>query len=241
MIYRSHRGGVYYTPENTMPAFQRALQQGYKYIETDPSYTKDGVIVLLHDRTVNRTCRTADGFPIDREIPLDSLTYDELMQYDAGIFKGEAFRGTKVPRLDELLAAAEGADVIIALDKKIPTDRMEPLFKTVEKYNTKVCFSCADTERIKKVLAYFPDALIDYDGNTTEQHLKEVTALVKPENLLVWLYLDKPNFAWLTDRFKASRENCERVKRFARLGIGNVNTPDDVKEALEFEPYVVEV
>ena len=44
MQYRSHRGGVYYTPENTMPAFWDALKQNYAYIETDPQYTSDGVI-----------------------------------------------------------------------------------------------------------------------------------------------------------------------------------------------------
>ena len=58
MIYRSHRGGVYWTPENTMPAFLDALEQQYEYIETDPCYTKDGKIVLFHDPTLNRTCRT---------------------------------------------------------------------------------------------------------------------------------------------------------------------------------------
>ena len=241
MIYRSHRGGVYYTPENTLPAFRKAMSQGYTYIETDPCYTKDGVIVLHHDGTINRTCRNSDGSEIGGEVKLSDLTYNELLQYDAGIFKGEEFRGTKIPRLDELLALAEGTDVIIALDKKIGTHEMEPLFSLIEKYNTGVTFSCKDTERIKTVLNRFPDALIDYDGNTTEEDLREVTSLVKRDNLLVWLYMDKPNFAWLTDRYKVSRESCERVKKFARLGIANINTPDDLKEALEFSPDVIEV
>lgn len=48
MLYRSHRGGIYYTPENTMPAFQDALRKGFHYIETDPTLTKDGKIVLQH-------------------------------------------------------------------------------------------------------------------------------------------------------------------------------------------------
>jgi len=190
MLYRSHRGGVYDMPENTMPAFLDALKQGFAYIETDPCFTKDGVIVLFHDQTINRTCRNKDGSVIETPIKLSDLTYAELMEYDAGIYQGEAFRGTKVPRLDELLAAAEDKDVIIALDKKITVDCLDQLFAVVERYRTKVCFSCADTVRIKRILSHFPDALIDYDGETTEVELKEVTALVKRENLLVWMYMD---------------------------------------------------
>lgn len=241
MLFRSHRGGVYYTPENTMPAFRAALTQGYAYIETDPCYTRDGVIVLHHDGTLNRTCRHEDGAKLNSSVKLADLTYEELMNYDAGIAMGEQFRGTRIPRLEELLALAEGTDCIIALDKKIPTDAMDPLFDVVERFQTRVCFSCKDTERILMIQKRFPDAMIDYDGNTTEEDLKWITSLVKPENLLVWLYMDKPNFAWLTDRYKASAENCRRVKKYARLGIGNVCNPCDVKEALEFDPDVLEV
>ena len=241
MLYRSHRGGVYYTPENTIHAFKDAISLGFDCIETDPCFTKDGKIVLIHDATLNRTCRNADGSVIVASLYHCDLTYDELMEYDAGIFKGEKFKGTKIPALEELLALAEGTDTVIALDKKIPTDNMEPLFSTVEKYSTRVSFSCKDTDRIKTVLDRFPEALIDYDGNTTEDDLKAVTELVPREQLIVWLYLDKPNFAWLTDRYKASCENCERVKKYARLGIANVNNPYDTIEAISYDPYMLEV
>ena len=241
MQYRSHRGGVYYTPENTMPAFWDALKQNYAYIETDPQYTSDGVIVLLHDDTINRTCRNADGSRIAQPVFLRDLNYTQLLEYDAGIALGEKYRGTKVPRLEELLSAAEGKDVIIALDKKIGDDALEPLLDLVEKFTARVSFSCENTARIRMIQSRFPNAMIDYDGNTTEEDLQAVTELVKPENLLVWLYMDKPNFAWLTDRMKASKENCCRVKKYARLGIGNICNPCDLKEALEFAPDVVEV
>lgn len=91
MIFRSHRGGTYYTPENTMPAFRAAFEAGFEQIETDPQYTRDGVIVLMHDRTVNRTCRNADGSPIERELHVRDLTYAELMEFDAGVAHSEAF------------------------------------------------------------------------------------------------------------------------------------------------------
>jgi len=241
MQYRSHRGGVYYTPENTMAAFRKAMTEDFVSVETDPRLTKDGVIVLHHDDTINRTCRNADGSALDHPVMVDELTYDELMTYDAGLYLGEEFRGEKVPRLDELLTLAEGSDVIIALDKKMDTEHIEPLLDVVEKHSARVSFSCQDVERIEAVLARFPDAMIDYDGPALEEPLGEVLSRVPYDRLLVWMFLDKPNFAWLEDTRKTSAAKCAVVKKHARLGIANVNNPYDVREALEFGPDVLEV
>ncbi len=68
MLYRSHRGCLYYAPENTLPAFKIALELGFDYIETDPQLTEDGVVVLMHDDSINRTCRNADGSPIEKRL-----------------------------------------------------------------------------------------------------------------------------------------------------------------------------
>ena len=80
MHFRSHRGGVYYTPENTMPAFRDALAKGFDAIETDPTLTKDGVIVLSHDAAVNRCLRHADGSVIEEQQRIVDLTYEQLME-----------------------------------------------------------------------------------------------------------------------------------------------------------------
>lgn len=241
MKYRSHRGGVYYTPENTMPAFRYAVNAGYDCIETDPQLTRDGAVVLMHDNTINRTCRHLDGSRILSPVTVSECTYDELLRYDAGIALGEEFRGTTIPLLDDLLSLTDGRGISIALDKKIPTDRLDPLIDVVLAHNTKVSFSTSDIKRIQKIQERIPDALIDYDVNTEEEALSAVCRLVKPENLTVWLYLDKPNFSWLVQKAKATPDNIERVRKYAKLGIANVNNAIDVKEALEMMPDILEV
>ena len=242
MMFRSHRGGSFYTPESTMPAFRDAVEQGFEYIEVDPRYTKDGRIILLHDGTINRTFRNADGSEIEQPIAPEDYTYEELLQYDAGIAFSEEYKGTKIPLLEELLELAEGKDVIISLDKKIETKDMDPLLDLVAKYKTKVSWFSADIERIQKIQARIPDAWIEYEGPATDEMLEQVTAMVKPEKLLVWLYLDKPNFSWLEPIRKTSPENCARVKRYGvKFGIANINNPYDVREALMYEPDVIEV
>lgn len=52
---------------------------------------------------------------------------------------------------------------------------------------------------------------------------------------------DKNNFAWSEQTRKVSEEKCARVKRYARMGIANVNNPYDAREALAFEPDIVDV
>lgn len=54
----AHRGASAYKPENTISAFEEAIKMKTDYIETDVHQTKDGVVVIMHDFTVNRTCRT---------------------------------------------------------------------------------------------------------------------------------------------------------------------------------------
>jgi len=242
MLYRSHRGDLYTAPENTMPAFKRALETNlFPYLETDPRLTKDGKIMLMHDETINRTCRNADGTAIKDDVIPEEHTYDELLAYDAGVAFGDEFKGTKIPLLEELLSFVEGKNVTVALDKGVPTDKLDYLFDVVERFNVPISFSVADKERIEKVLARFPDAYFHYDGPSTDENLSEVTKLIKPENLVIWLYLDKPNFSWLEDTRKASAETVACAKCYARVGIGNINNPYEALEAMEFLPDILEV
>ena len=100
-----HRGYTPTHPENTIPALVEAKRQGFYFVETDISKTSDGVYVMLHDESINRTARNPDGSAISSTVKIQNTTYADLLLYDFGIYKGSAFAGTKIPTLQEWLSA----------------------------------------------------------------------------------------------------------------------------------------
>ena len=112
----AHRGGGKLWPENTMVAFQGAVQMGCRYLETDLRTTKDGVMVTIHDETLERV---SDGSG-----PVNALTLDELKRLDAGYHfspnGGRSFpfrgKGVTVPTLAEVMQAFP--DICLNLDMK---------------------------------------------------------------------------------------------------------------------------
>ena len=91
----AHRGDPIHCPENTMTSFRAAAALCPDMIETDVHMTRDGELVLMHDHTVDRT---TDGTGLIRE-----KTLAEIRALDAGIRRGEEFRGEKVPTFREFL------------------------------------------------------------------------------------------------------------------------------------------
>ena len=79
MLFQAHRGVSTEYPENTIPSFAAAAQQGYQLIELDPTYTADGECVVFHDHTINRTCRNEDGSEIPDAIKTGELSYQQLL------------------------------------------------------------------------------------------------------------------------------------------------------------------
>lgn len=85
-------------------------------IEVDTKVTKDDQCVLLHDHYLNRTTRNADGSELPADSAIADWTLEEVRKLDAGIWKGEKFRGEKVPTLKEVLAFAKEAEIPLKFD-----------------------------------------------------------------------------------------------------------------------------
>ena len=96
---QAHKGVASECPENTMSAFLCAAAQGYDVIELDLEYTSDNKIVVLHDKTINRTARNPDGTAIEQKTNINEITYHEALMYDFGIGFSKKYQSTteKIP------------------------------------------------------------------------------------------------------------------------------------------------
>jgi glycerophosphoryl diester phosphodiesterase len=139
---QGHRGARGHAPENTLPGFERALAFGVTTLELDVGVTRDGVVVIHHDRRLNPDlARGPDGAWIAAPGPLiRELTFAELQRHDVGrIRPGSEYArrfphqqpldGTRIPRLSELFARA-GNTVRFNIETKLtpeaPGDTLPP-------------------------------------------------------------------------------------------------------------------
>ncbi|HYM11955.1 MAG TPA: glycerophosphodiester phosphodiesterase family protein, partial [Bryobacterales bacterium] len=85
ILVHGHRGCRAVRPENTLPAFQHAIEVGVDALEMDLDVTKDGVLVVSHDPFVNPViCRGPGLAAVPSDIAIRSLTLAQLGRYDCG-------------------------------------------------------------------------------------------------------------------------------------------------------------
>jgi glycerophosphoryl diester phosphodiesterase len=115
-ILVAHRGASGYAPEHTLAAYTLALEQGADYVEQDLQITKDGVLVCLHDLTLERTTNVEDVFPDrgrpgargQKTWPVSDFTLAEIKRLDAGAWFGAKFAGERVPAWQEAIDLVRG-------------------------------------------------------------------------------------------------------------------------------------
>jgi glycerophosphoryl diester phosphodiesterase len=122
IVVIAHRGEHRAHPENTLPAFQAAVDARADFFELDVRTTSDGRLVLMHDAKVDRT---TNGTGAVRE-----MTFDQIRALDAGAKFSPEFAGTKVPSFEEALALAHGRIGVYVDSKDIaPADLVAALTK----------------------------------------------------------------------------------------------------------------
>jgi glycerophosphoryl diester phosphodiesterase len=136
----AHRGSAASHPENTMAAFQDAVEHGYGYVETDVHATRDGVLVAFHDDRLDRVT--------DRRGRIADLDWAEVSQARVhGRVPGRVRGREPIPRFEELLAT--WPDLRINIDPK--DDRaLAPLIKALGRPGVleRVCAGCFSGRRL---------------------------------------------------------------------------------------------
>lgn len=158
----AHRGNSGDYPENTMTAFQAALDAGVEGIELDVQMSKDGHLIIIHDEQINRT---TDGSGYVKD-----LTLAELIGFDAGSWFSPDFNGEGIPQLHLVLEwlAEEGNELTLNIELKndiITYDGMErKVLDLINQYELqdRVIISSFNANSLKKVKQLNPHIAIGY-------------------------------------------------------------------------------
>lgn len=151
----AHRGASGIAPENTLPAFTAAIEAGADGIEFDVQMTKDGVPVVIHDESVDRTT--------DGEGLIKDHTLEEIKRLNAGGSFSAKYTDVEIPTLEEVLDLAKGMN-IINLELKNGIVRYEGLEEKVinlikiKGLLNKTIFSSFNHYSLKKISEIEPEA-----------------------------------------------------------------------------------
>ncbi len=200
---QGHRGASGLAPENTLPAFARALDLKVDTLELDVGITRDGVVVVNHDLTLNPDIvRAPDGKWLETRSPaINALAYGDLMRYDVGRLKpGSTYAqsypaqvpvdGTTIPRLSDVFELVRDAgdrnvrfNIETKLSPRLPGETFAP-----------EPFARAVIAEIRRYGMARRSSIQSFDWRTLQ-----VVQRVAPEIETVYLTAQRPNFDTVSD------------------------------------------
>lgn len=130
----AHRGAHNDAPENSLPAYQKAIDMGVDFIEVDVRTTKDGVIVSCHNGDIDAYVDGLTG-------SINDFTFDELEKIDIGIKKGAQWAGTQIPTLEEIFKIAKGRCGVYLDLKEAPVNELAALLKKYDLESSTLWYS----------------------------------------------------------------------------------------------------
>jgi glycerophosphoryl diester phosphodiesterase len=242
---QGHRGARGHLPENTLPSFQRALEIGVDTLELDVGVTRDGVVVIHHDRRLNPdVARGPDGQWVKAPAPtIHSLSFDELRRYDVGrIRPGSEYAtrfphqkpvdGTRIPALNELLQSKVRFNIETKLVPEAPDETLAPepfaraVIAEVRKAGVaaRTTIQSFDFRTLAIVQREAPEITTAY--LTSGKKGPAVPKLVRDSGGAIW----SPNFQ---DLDAASLAAAREAK--VRVIVWTVNEPADIQRMLEMK------
>lgn len=198
LIIIAHMGYFKSAPENTLSSIRMAAAVGFKEVEFDVRFTKDGVPVVLHDETLNKYGREADGSVIQNTVYVKDLTYEELLNYDFGIRRGTVWKGEKAPTLESVLEVCAKCGIRPNLDIKfesrITQEMLGSLYSMIEEYNLQrnVTYIADEIGYLKYLAQSDPDSRYIYIVNKpNEEYIVKAESLKQMINSDLFIYVSK--------------------------------------------------
>ncbi len=166
----AHRGAHQGIPENSLAAYQKAIDLGADFVEIDVRTTKDGKFVSIHNGTINAYVKGQVG-------NVHEMTLAELKALDIGERIGPEWKGTRIPSLDEILALCHGKIGIYLDLKDGPVDSLAAIIRQRGMQRDVIWY--ASVEQLKELRRVCPDCIPMPDPHG-ERQLDYVIRAVRP-------------------------------------------------------------
>ena len=225
----AHRGAHAGIPENSLAAYQKAIDLGCDFIEIDVRTTKDGGLVSVHNATI-------DAYVLRERGKVSDLTLAEIRSLDIGEKVGSEWKGTQVPTFEEILKLSEGK-IGIYLDLKDADPRV--LVPLLRKYNmaerTVWYLSAGNADVIESIQKQCPECLVMPDPED-ESNISQVISAFNPKILATDMGALSASFVAQAHKSKAMvfvDEKAGHKNEWARiLSFGTDGIQTDQPEAL---------
>lgn len=233
----SHRGASGYAPENTLSSFKKAIEMGADMVEFDIHQTKDGEIVVLHNKNLSRTAG------ISRLV--EDLTLKEIKELDVGSWFSPEYAGETIPTLREVLSLIKGkvgVNIEVKKGRKLYYGIEEKLVKILEEYDlSEPCiissFHTSYLEKIKELNPYLAlGRLIVFSVFLPWENLVRDVNAIHPHWSMVNSYIVK---AAHQDHLRVNVwtvNNTGIAYRMVKLGVDGIitNYPERIAWVLNF-------
>ena len=211
----AHRGVHNEIPENSLAAYQKAIDLGCDFVEIDARTTKDGEIVSIHNKTV-------DAYVVGKTGMVSELTLAELKSLDIGERLGSKWKNTRIPTFDEILELCQGK-IGIYLDLKDADPAL--LISKIRQYQMErqiVWYIPASYHKtIMEIMQTCPECMVMPDPGS-EQNIEQVVTAYRPKVIA-------------TDMGHLSETYTEKAHKNMIMVFVDDNEDDPAKKRIEWD------
>ena len=230
----AHRGASGHAPENTLSSMAKAIEMKADFSELDVQETKDGKIILLHDKTLERTGK--------QDLNIWELNYDDLKDIEVGEWFAEEFKGEPIPTLEEVIKLVRGK---MKLNIELKTNKHEKMLaeRTLQvvidnNFLDQVVFTSFKFDEIRKIREINKEAKVGYIFSKMPKDIdvfaEDVHMLSVGKRLVDEEFMSKAKAAGKEVAVWTVNEE-EDMKKMIALGVDAIitNYPDVLRNVLD--------
>lgn len=207
-IFCSRQGDIDDCPENSLIGLKRAKTFGYNRVRVSVSFTSDNVPVCFHDDYLGARGIVYDEngeVVTDVTTPITSYTYAQLQNYDFGLYKGEAYRNTKIATLSDVITLMRnlgcGLDIEMKLGWTAETTEIAYNMVALAGMIPHTTFIGSNIANLQTIIAINEYATVSFATTVSEERIDMAATLQTGKNE-VWIALLHTDYSNLTDALR---------------------------------------